>query len=112
MRIRIGLVTVIGLTLCFVAATARAESAAELYSKQCASCHGADMKGQTKAGQALKVQDLTAPEVRAKFDRARMITSLTDGIERDGKQVKKPYKDKLTAEQIAALTDYIIAGGK
>jgi len=103
---------VVALGLCFVAATARAQSAAELYSKNCASCHGADMKGQTKAGQAMKVEDLTAPEVRAKFDRARMIASLTDGITRDGKQVKKPYKDKLTAEQIAALVDYVIAGGK
>lgn len=112
MRIRIGLVTVAALSLCLIAAAARAESTAELYSKNCASCHGADLKGQTKAGQALKVADLTAPEVRAKFDRARMIKSLTDGITRDGKQVKKPYKGKLTDEQIAALVDYVIAGGK
>jgi mono/diheme cytochrome c family protein len=112
MRAPRGLASLATLCFCFVAVSARAQSAAELYSKNCASCHGADLKGQTKVGQAMKVTDLTAPEVRAKFDRARMITSLTDGITRDGKQVKKPFKGKLTDEQIAALVDYVIAGGK
>ena len=36
-----------------------------LWKKNCASCHGEDGKGQTKAGKTKKVEDLTNPEIRA-----------------------------------------------
>jgi mono/diheme cytochrome c family protein len=80
-----------------------------LWKKNCASCHGEDGKGQTKAGKSKKVQDLTNPDVRAKFDRARMIKSTKDGMKsEDGKELMKPYGEKLSDAEIAALTDYII----
>ena len=79
-----------------------------LWKKNCASCHGEDGKGQTKAGRTKKVQDLTNPEVRAKFDRDRMIKATKDGLKDEaGKEQMKPYADKLSDAEIAALTDYI-----
>jgi len=95
---------------------ARAEEAAggamdvpALWKKNCASCHGDDGKGQTKAGKSKKVQDLTNPEIRAKFDRDRMIKSTKDGMKaEDGKELMKPYGEKLSDAEIAALTDYVI----
>ena len=110
MRTRIGLVMAAALGLCFVAATARAQSAAETYSKNCASCHGADMKGQTPAGKAMKTPDLTAAEVRAKFDKAKLVKVISEGT--DGESKHKAMKDKLTPEQISSVVDYVLAGGK
>jgi cytochrome c553 len=100
-----------GLLVCAGASSLSAEEVTELWTKHCASCHGADMKGQTKAGKALKVADLTAPDVRAAFDRERMIKAIKQGVTREGsdKPVMKPFSDKLTDEQIAALVDHIMA---
>ena len=86
-----------------------ATGVAALWNKNCASCHGKDGKGQTKAGKTKKVQDLTDPAVRAKFDRERMIKVTKEGIKDDaGKDRMKPYAEKLSDEEIAQLTDYII----
>jgi len=97
----------------FVGAThARAEEGMDvpaLWKKNCASCHGEDGKGETKAGKSKKVQDLTNPEVRAKFDRDRMIKATKEGLKNEeGKELMKPYGEKLSDAEIAALTDYII----
>ena len=80
-----------------------------LWKKNCASCHGEDGKGETKAGKTKKVKNLTDPEVRAKFDREKMIKVTKEGIKGDdGKERMKPYAEKLSDAEIAALTDYII----
>lgn len=84
--------------------------AASLWSKNCKACHGDDGKGDTKAGKMKHVENLTDAEVRAKFDRARMLKSVTDGINDEaGKSLMKGYGDKLSADEIAALVDYVIA---
>ncbi len=93
---------------------ALADGTAELWNKKCAICHGKDGKGDTKIGKKKGVKDLTDPAVRAKFDRGRMIKSVTEGIpEEDGDGfLMKGFSEKLSAEEIAALVDYAIAIGK
>lgn len=113
MKIRTALMSVSLLAgvLALGAGHARAEDMdlPALWKKNCASCHGEDGKGQTKAGKTKKVQDLTNPEVRAKFDRDRMIKATKEGIKDDaGKDRMKPYAEKLSDAEIGALTDYII----
>jgi mono/diheme cytochrome c family protein len=108
----IALGIVFGATLAIVSPSAAEGTAAidvpALWKKNCASCHGDDGKGQTKAGRTKKVEDLTNPEIRAKFDRDRMIKVTKEGIKDDaGKERMKPYADKLSDAEIAALTDYI-----
>jgi cytochrome c553 len=94
-----------------VAEEATEMSAKDLWSKNCASCHGADGKGDTKMGKKLHVEDLTSAEVKAKFDRDSMIAATRDGVKNEeGKQVMKPFAEKLTAEEIGKITDYIIGG--
>jgi mono/diheme cytochrome c family protein len=95
------------------AGVARADEATkELWTKNCAGCHGADGKAATKMGQMLKVSDLTDPAVRAKFDRERMIKAIKSGVPKEGgTTLAMPgYSPKLTDEQIGALVDLIQAG--
>ena len=102
--------------LALAATQARAEEAAggamdvpALWKKNCASCHGEDGKGETKAGKTKKVKNLTDPEVRAKFDREKMIKTTKEGIKGDdGKERMKPYAEKLSDAEIGTLVDYII----
>lgn len=90
---------------------AEAMTAGELWKKNCASCHAADGSGDTKAGRKLKVRNLTDAEVKAAFDRERMIGTVRDGVANEaGKQVMKPYAEKLDEADIAKLVDYIIGG--
>jgi mono/diheme cytochrome c family protein len=106
-------VLVATLSLIGAAGAARADDAArELWTKNCASCHGADGKAATKMGQMLKVNDLTDPAVRAKFDRERMIKAIKEGVAKEGgTTLAMPgYSPKLTDEQIGALVDLIQAG--
>ncbi|MFT4569354.1 MAG: mono/diheme cytochrome c family protein [Hyphomicrobiaceae bacterium] len=83
---------------------------AALWTKNCASCHGADGKADTKVGKLLKVSDLTDPEIVANFDRDRMIEGTKAGIANaKGKKVMKPFASKLSDEEIEALTDFVFA---
>lgn len=83
---------------------------------KCASCHGADGKGDTEQGKKMKVQDMTAAAWQKKVTDAQMKKSMTDGIktEKDGvKQEMESYKDTLTPEQMDGLVKYIrIFGGE
>ena len=49
--------------LIIAAATVRAAEVKEAWDKNCASCHGKDGKGETKAGKKADVKDLTDSEV-------------------------------------------------
>jgi cytochrome c553 len=91
------------------AAAGGATDVAALWKKNCASCHGEDGKGQTKAGKQKKVQDLTDPEVHGKLERDKMIKAIKEGIKDDaGKDRMKPYAEKLSDAEIAALADHVL----
>ncbi len=51
---------------------------AAIYKAKCAICHGADGKGQTPPGKALKVRDLGSSEVQ-KLSNAEMQKIIVDG---------------------------------
>lgn len=75
-----------------IAAPAAYGDAAELYAKNCASCHGADGKGQTTMGKKQKVKDYTTADGQSFSD--------ADGVKiiLEGKGKMKGYKDKGIAE--------------
>lgn len=95
-----------------VAGPARAGDvdAAKLWKKNCETCHGADGKGKTKAGEKAGVKDLTSAEVKGKINKAKAIEDITKGIkEKDGdKLAMKAYGEKLSKEEIEALADYTL----
>lgn len=92
------------------APAASATDVEAIWAKNCKSCHGEDGKGETKAGKMQKAPDFTNAEIRAGFDRARMIVSVTEGVkDESGKMRMRGYGEKLSAAEIAALVDYIYA---
>src|SRR6478672_871988 len=68
-------------TLCVLGAcaTARAADVKEIWDKQCAKCHGADGKGDTKMGKKLEVKDYTSAKVQAEMTDAEMTKIIKEG---------------------------------
>lgn len=85
-----------------LAAVARADDAADLYAKRCASCHGKDGKG-TAVGQKMGAKDLT--EVKGSEDEIAATIS-------NGKGKMMAYKGKLTDAEIKSLAGYVKKGLK
>lgn len=96
------LLVVLAIAFTFSTRTFAADAAAD-YKAKCASCHGAEGKGETAFGKAMKVKDLASDEVQKQSD-AELTSIITKG--------KKPmpgYEGKLTPEQIAGIVKYIRA---
>ena len=80
----------------------------ENWENHCAKCHGADGKGQTKAGKKLNVVDYTDPKVQAKMKDEEMIKVTAEGAkDKAGKERMKGYKDELSPKEIEELVAYI-----
>jgi len=106
------IVTVMGLAgMVALAGTARAADGAAVWEKNCASCHGKEAKGDTKAGQLLKVRDLTAADVRSTLNRDKVKQTIEQGVnDKDtGKVRMKSYKDKFSAEELDALVTHVLS---
>jgi cytochrome c551 len=78
-----------------------APGATEIYKSKCATCHGADGKGQTPVGKSMKVRDLTSADVQKQTD------SDLQKIVADGKAKMPAYKEKLSVADISSLVAYI-----
>jgi mono/diheme cytochrome c family protein len=83
-----------------------------LWKSKCASCHGADGKGDTDQGKKMKIGNMAT----ASFQKGKTDAQLTDAIlngvktEKDGvKKEMDPYKDELSPEQVKALVQFIRA---
>lgn len=74
-----------------------AADGAAVYKAKCATCHGADGKGQTPMGQKMNLRDLGSPDVQKQTDK-----QLYDWTAL-GKGKMPAYKDKLSDEEIKAL---------
>jgi mono/diheme cytochrome c family protein len=97
-----------GGALAAIAAFAFAAPVAENWENHCTKCHGADGKGETKAGRKLKVRDYTDPKVQAEMKEADMIKAISDGLkDKNGKETMKAYKEELSAKEIEELVAYV-----
>jgi cytochrome c553 len=82
--------------------------AGDNYAKYCASCHGSDGAGHTKAGRMLKVKDLTDAQYQKSFTDETAFKDLKEGSQnKDGVVQMKPMKDKLSDDEIKAVVAYI-----
>jgi cytochrome c6 len=88
-----------------VAPIAFADGAATFKAK-CASCHGADGKGQSAMGKKMNLRDLGSAEVQKQTDQ-----QLYDWTAA-GKGKMPAYKDKLTTDEIKALVVHMRAFAK
>jgi cytochrome c6 len=99
--------------LAFSATVATAAESADNWSKLCASCHGKDGAGHTKAGKKLEVKDLTAADYQKSFTDSDAFNSLKNGFKApDGTEKMKPFADKLSDDEMKALVSYVRAMAK
>jgi cytochrome c6 len=103
------LVAVLGFAAALSAPAAEAKAN---WDSQCAKCHGADGKGQTKVGQMLKIKDFTDAKVQTDMKDEAMTKAIKDGIkDADGKTKMKAYvtgaDTPLTDDEVKALVAYV-----
>ena len=84
-----------------LAPVAFAADGAAIYKAKCASCHGADGKGQSPMGKKMNLRDLGSPEVQKQTDRELYDWTAV------GKGKMPGYKDKLSDEEIKALVAHM-----
>ena len=86
-----------------------AASASDNWDNDCASCHGADGKGQTKQGKKLKLRDYTDAKVQADFKDEDMLKAILEGVkDKDsGKERMKGFKDELSADEAKDLVAFV-----
>ena len=89
-----------------LAPLAFAADGAAVYKAKCASCHGADGKGQSPMGKKMNLRDLGSPEVQKQTDKELYDWTAV------GKGKMPGYKDKLTDEEIKALVTHMRAFAK
>jgi len=77
------------------------DASAALYKSKCAGCHGADGKGDTAMGKAMKLRDLGSAEVQKASD-ADWSTIITAG-----KNKMPPVGKSLSADQVKGLIGYL-----
>jgi len=80
--------------------SAEADGAADFKAK-CASCHGADGKGATPVGKALKLRDLGSAEVQGQSDDELL------NIVSNGKGKMPGYEKTLGADKCKALVTFV-----
>jgi cytochrome c6 len=95
------LATLIALTSTPTIVDASEADGAALYKAKCASCHGADGKGETAAGKAMKLRDLGSAEVQAQSDAE--LTAITS----KGKGKMPGYEKSIGADGVQAVVAYI-----
>jgi cytochrome c6 len=86
-----------------VAAAARAEGAAALFQKKCATCHGMDGKGQTKMGERMGIKDLAASSGSG-ADLEKVIA--------DGRGKMPAFKGRISDDEIKSVAAFVRAGLK
>ena len=98
------LVTLFGLT---AALSAKAADAKENWDNQCAKCHGAEGKGDTKMGQKLWAKDFTDAKVQADLKDDAATKAIKVGLKSsDDKTLMKPF-DTLSDDEVKALVAYV-----
>ncbi len=88
------------ISLC--ASAALAADAAANWSQHCASCHGKDGSGNTMMGKKSGAKDYRDAKVQAEFTDAQATQLI-----KEGKDKMKPFKGKLSDDEIKALVAYV-----
>jgi len=77
------------------------------YEQDCAKCHGADGKGDTKMGKKLGAKDYSDAKVQAELKDDAAIKAIKEGVkDKDGKVVMKP-SEGISDADAKALVSYM-----
>ena len=88
-------------------AAAPAPDAKATFEAKCAICHGKDGKGATKMGEKLGVRDYTDAKVQDALKDDEMTKAIKEGAKKDDAVTMKAFGDKLSADEIKALVQYV-----
>lgn len=77
------------------------------WTKHCASCHAADGSGSTRMGRQSGAKDYRDAKVQAEMKDDTALKALKDGMQAKGKEVMKPFKDKLSEDEMKALVAHM-----
>lgn len=94
------------LVLSLLASSAFAGTAADLWTEQCAKCHGPDGAGKTKIGQKLKLKDYSDAKVQTSLTDDEMLKAIKTGVSENGKERMKAFTD-LSDDEAKALVAHI-----
>ena len=95
-------VSVAGLAMTGEANHSSEQSAAELYAKHCASCHGKDGRAKTLKGKLNHTRDLTDAAWQDDATDERLFNSITNG-----KHKMPSFSKKLSEQEINSLVSYV-----
>ena len=88
--------------------SASAADVKENWDKNCAKCHGADGKGDTKMGKKLDIKDFTDAKVQASLKDEDMLKAIKEGV-KDGEKTRMKAAEGLSEEEMKALVAYVRA---
>ena len=100
------LLTLTVVILAGMAGTARAADAKATYEKDCAKCHGADGKGDTKMGKKLGAKDYTDAKVQTEMKDDKAFKAIKEGLKDGDKTLMKPTEG-VTDDEIRALVKHM-----
>lgn len=87
-----------------------AADAKDNWTKNCASCHGPDGAGHTKAGRMAQVKNMTDAKYQATFTDDQAIKQIKEGFkDSTGKERMKAFADKFSDDEVKALVQYVRA---
>lgn len=95
-------VSVISLSMAGEANLSSTQSAAELYTKYCATCHGRDGRAKTFKAKSNHARDLTDPKWQNDVGDERLFNSIMNG-----KRKMPAFGKKLSEQEINALVSYV-----
>jgi len=78
------------------------ERGREVYTANCARCHGADGAGRTRMAEIVEPPDMSDPAWQRKRSTSRMVASVSNGLGQ-----MPAFKKKLTRQEIAAAVAYV-----
>jgi cytochrome c553 len=101
---------ILTLSIAIMAVSALSASAADAkatYEKDCAKCHGADGKGETKMGKKKGAKDYTTAKVQDELKDDAAFKAIKEGYkDKEGNEVMKA-SDGLSDDEIKALVAYM-----
>ena len=93
--------------VCSPALAGYAADAKAVWTDQCAKCHGAQGKGDTKMGKKLHIPDYTDAKVQAGFTDEQAFKALKEGIKDKSGNTRMKAVEGMSDEEINALVAYV-----
>jgi len=109
-KLRLNMKKILTLSVAIMAVSALSATAADAkatYEKDCAKCHGADGKGETKMGKKNGAKDYTSAKVQDELKDEAAIKAIKEGYkDKEGKVVMKP-SEGLSDDEVKGLVAYM-----